>query len=179
LFTEYMNAQDPSAWPSSDIGTTITWPTAPGALSETGSGAMVTANGSTPGSISYVGVSYLSKVTAAKLSQAALKNGAGKYVTATPSSITAALASFPTPPASGSADLINTKAAAGFPITNYEYAIVNSSQTSATQAALIKNFLDWAVTTGNSSSYLSTVGFVGLPKGTLSVAQALITKVTG
>jgi phosphate transport system substrate-binding protein len=179
LLTEYMNAQAPGDWPSADIGTTITWPTVPGALSETGSGAMVTANGSTPGSISYVGVSYLSKVTAAKLSQAALENGDGKYVTASLSSIAAALASFPTPSASGSADLINTKAAAGFPITNYEYAIVNKSQTSATQAALIQNFLTWAVTDGNSSSYLAKVGFVALPSGTLSVSKGLIGSISG
>jgi phosphate transport system substrate-binding protein len=179
LLTEYLNAQAPSDWPAADIGTTITWPSVPGALSETGSGAMVTASGSTPGSIAYVGVSYLSKVTAAKLSQAALENGAGKYVTATPTSIAAALASFPAPPASGNADLINTKAAGGFPITNYEYAVVNKTQTSTTQADLIKNFLYWAVTSGNSSSYLSTVGFVSLPKGTLAVAKALILQISG
>jgi phosphate transport system substrate-binding protein len=179
LLTQYMNAQAPGDWPSTDIGTTITWPSVSGALSETGSGAMVTANGSTPGSIAYVGVSYLSKVTAAKLSQAALENAAGKYVTATPSSIAAALASFPTPPASGNADLINTKAPGGFPITNYEYAVVNKTQNSTTQAALIQNFLAWAITTGNSSSYLSQVGFVSLPKGTTGVAKSLISQISG
>jgi phosphate transport system substrate-binding protein len=179
LLTEYLNAQDPSAWPSTDIGTTITWPTVAGQLSETGSGGMVTANGATAGSIAYVGVSYLSKVTAAKLSQAALENGAGKYVTATPSSIAAALASFPIPPASGSANLINTKAPKGFPITNYEYAAVSTGQSSATQADLIKNFLYWAVTRGNSSSYLSQVGFVALPAGTLAVAEKLIASISG
>jgi phosphate transport system substrate-binding protein len=179
ILTQYLNAQDPSGWPAADIGTSITWPSVPGALAETGSGAMVTANGSTPGSIAYVGVSYLSKVTAAKLSQAALKNGAGKYVTATPASLSAALASFPTPPASGSETLINTTAAAGFPITNYEYAIVNKTQTSTTQAALIQNFLTWAVTTGNSSTYLGPVGFVPLPKATLAIAKSLISQISG
>ncbi len=41
VFTSYLSAQDPSAWPSSNIGTTITWPSAPGALAETGSGGML------------------------------------------------------------------------------------------------------------------------------------------
>ena len=41
LFTSYLNAQDPSGWTGSNVGTTVTWPTVPGATAETGSGGMV------------------------------------------------------------------------------------------------------------------------------------------
>jgi phosphate transport system substrate-binding protein len=179
LFAQYLNAQDPADWPSGLISSTPTWPSVPGSLAETGSGAMVSTAGSTPGSIAYVGVSYASQIAAAKLSAAALANAAGKYTTATPAALTAAVSSFPAAPANGSESLINTKAAAGYPISGYEYAIVNTSQSSTTQADILQNFLYWALTTGSSSSYLGKVGFVPLPKATFDVALNLITSISG
>jgi phosphate transport system substrate-binding protein len=179
LFAQYLNAQDPTDWPSTLISSTPTWPSVPGSLAETGSGAMVSGAGSTPGSIAYVGVSYASKIAAAKLSAAALANGAGKYTTATPAALTAAVDSFPTVPATGSESLIDTKAAAGYAITGFEYTVVNTTQSSTTQADLIQNFLYWALTTGSSSGYLGKVGFVPLPKATFDVAVNLITKISG
>jgi len=179
LFTSYLNAQDPSAWPSSNIGTTITWPSVPGQLAETGSGGMVSGCGSTKGCIAYIGVSYQSKTTAARLGTASLANKAGKFVQPTASTISAALASFGTPPASGAQSLINTSAAAGYPVINYEYAIVKRTQPSAAEATVVKAFLNWIVTTGNTSTYLSAVNFQPLPSGTLGVAKTLINSISG
>jgi phosphate transport system substrate-binding protein len=177
LFTSYMNAQDPSAWPSSDIGTTITWPTVPGALAETGSGGMVSGCGSTKGCIAYIGVSYESKITAAGLTWAALGNKAGKYTLPTTSTITAALASFPAAPASGAEPLINTSAAGGYPIINYEYAIVKKTQPSAAEASAVKSFLSWILSSGDTSTYLSSVNFEPLPSATQSVATSLVNSI--
>ena len=179
LFAQYLNAQDPTGWPTTLIGSQPTWPSVSGSLAETGSGAMVTGAGGKPGSIAYVGVSYASKITAAKLSVAALENGAGKYTTPTGAALTAAVDSFPAAPADGSENLINTSAAAGYAISGYEYTDVNATQSSTTQAALIQNFLYWALTTGSSSSYLGKVDFVPLPKATYDVAVNLITKISG
>jgi phosphate transport system substrate-binding protein len=183
LFTSYLAAQDPSAWPSTNVGTTITWPSAPGALAETGSGGMVTGCGSTKGCVAYIGISYLSKTTAAGLGQASLANKAGKFTQATPAAISAALASFPAAPSSGATagaeSLINTSAPTGFPIINYEYAIVKQTQPSAAEASAVKAFLSWILTTGDSTKNLSTVGFLPLPASTLSTAQSLVSSITG
>jgi phosphate transport system substrate-binding protein len=179
LFTSYLDAQDPSVWPATNVGTTITWPSVPGALAETGSGGMVTGCGSTKGCIAYIGVSYLAKITAAGLGEAELANAGGQYALPTSAAISAALSSFPTVPSSGTQALINTKATAGYPIINYEYAVINKTQSSATQAALLQNFLTWLVTTGNTSKYLSQVGFQPLPAKTLAVSKSLISSITG
>ncbi len=179
LFTSYLNAQDPSAWPSSNVDTTITWPTVPGALAETGSGGMVSGCGSTKGCIAYIGISYQTKAAAAGLSAADLANKAGSFQPANATTIAAALASFPAVPASGAESLINTSASGGYPIINYEYAIVKKTQPSAAEAAAIKAFLSWIVTTGNTSTYLGTVDFQPLPAGTLSVSQTLISSISG
>ena len=177
LFTSYLSAQDPSAWPASNVGTTITWPSAPGALAETGSGGMVTGCGSTKGCIAYIGISYQAKATAAGLASAALANKAGKYVQDTPASVGAALASFPAAPSSGAESLINTSAATGYPIINYEYAIVKKTQPSSAESKAVTAFLSWILTTGDSAKNLSTVGFVALPSATLSTAQSLVSSI--
>jgi phosphate transport system substrate-binding protein len=179
LFTSYLNAQDPSVWPSANVGTTITWPSAPGALAETGSGGMVTGCGSTKGCIAYIGISYLAKTTAANLGEASVANKAGKYTQPTTAAIQAALASFPAAPASGGEALINTSAAAGYPIINYEYAIVKKGQPSSAEATAVKAFLNWILTTGDSSKNLDTVGFLPLPSATQSVATTLVNSISG
>ena len=179
LFTSYLSAQDPSAWPASNVGTTITWPSAPGALAETGSGGMVTGCGGAKGCIAYIGISYQAKATAAGLASAALANKAGKYVQDTPASVGAALASFPAAPSSGAESLINTSAATGYPIINYEYAIVKKTQPSSAESKAVTAFLSWILTTGDSAKNLSTVGFVALPSATVSTSQSLVSSISG
>jgi phosphate transport system substrate-binding protein len=179
LFTSYLNAADPSVWSSSNIGTTITWPSVSGALAETGSGGMVSACGTTKGCIAYIGISYLTKTTAAGLGEAALGNKAGKYVQPTATSIAAALASFPPAPASGAEPLIDSSAAGGYPIINYEYAIVKKTQPSAAEATAVKAFLNWILTTGDTSTYLAAVNFAPLPSSTLATAQSLVNSISG
>jgi len=178
LFTSYLNAQDPSAWPSADVDTTVTWPSVPGSLAETGSGGML-AGCAVKGCIAYIGISYLSKATAAGLGTASLANKAGKFTQPTTAAINAALASFPAAPATGAEALINTSAAAGYPIINYEYAIVKKSQPSAAEASAVKAFLGWVLSTGDTATYLSAVGFEPLPSATLGVAKTLVSSISG
>jgi phosphate transport system substrate-binding protein len=106
-------------------------------------------------------------------------NKAGKFTQPTSAAVTAALASFPAAPASGAESLINTSAPAGYAIINYEYAIVKKTQPSAAEATAVKAFLNWIVTTGNGSTYLSTVDFEPLPSATLSVSKTLISSISG
>ena len=179
VFTSYMNAQDPSGWASANIGTTITWPSAPGALAETGSGGMLSACGTTKGCIAYLGISYLSKATAASLGTASLANKAGKFQQPTSATISAALASFPAPPASGAESLINSSAAGGYPIINYEYAIVKKSQPSKAEATAVKAFLSYVITTGQGTDFMSAVTFEPLPSNVQSIAKTLISSLSG
>ena len=78
LFTSYLNAQDPSGWSSSNVGTTVSWPSVPGAEAETGSGAMVKGCGAIKGCIAYIGISYRAQAQAAGLGEAALANKGGQ-----------------------------------------------------------------------------------------------------
>jgi len=179
LFTSYLNAQDPSAWPSSDVGTTISWPSVSGALAEEGNGGMVTGCGATKGCIAYIGISYESKTQAAGLGQALLKNGAGQFEAPTSATISAEAGALTSKtPASETLSMIDANVSGGYPIINYEYAIVNDKQTNGTVAEDIRAFLYWTVHTGQSASdYLSAVNFQPLPASVVTLTDNQIAKI--
>lgn len=180
LFTSYMNDQDPADWPTANVGTTVTWPSAAKAEAETGSGGMVTGCGSIKGCIAYIGISYLSKTEAASLGTASLLNKGGGYVQPTTSTIKAALASFSgSTPKNGAQSLIDTSAAGGYPIINYEYAVVQKKQPSAAEASALKKFLTWTITKGATSDFLTAVNFEPLPANVQNIANAQIASITG
>jgi phosphate transport system substrate-binding protein len=178
LFTSFLNAQDPSAWASSNVNTTVSWPSAPGALAETGNSGMVSGCAANKGCIAYIGISYLQKTQAAGLGEAELKNASGNYELPTATSISSAAAAFTTKtPANETISMINGPAATGYPIVNYEYAIVKTSQSNATQAEDIRAFLHWAITTGNLATYLDPVDFQPLPGSVVGQSNAQIAKI--
>ncbi|HUY51355.1 MAG TPA: phosphate ABC transporter substrate-binding protein PstS [Streptosporangiaceae bacterium] len=181
IFTSYLNAQDPSGWTSSNVGTTVTWPSVPGELGEQGNGGMVQGCGATKGCVAYIGVSYLAKTQAAGLGQAELKNGAGNFVLPVAATISAGAAGFiAKTPASETISMINGPASNGYPIINYEYAIVNTKQSDATTAENIRAFLHWAVHTGNSpTTYLNAVDFQPLPSSIQKLSDDQIAKIGG
>jgi phosphate transport system substrate-binding protein len=176
LTTSYMNAQDPGGWSSSNVGTTVSWPSVSGAEAETGSGGMVKGCAAIKGCIAYIGVSYLSETLKDGLGEASLANKGGQYSQPTGKSISAALATFSgKTPATGAQSLIN--GTAGYPIINYEYAIVKSSQPSSAQASAVKKFLMWGITSGANSKYLTPVNFEPLPSNVATIAKNLINKI--
>ncbi len=180
LFASYLNAQDPGDWATGLVGTTVTWPSTPKTAAETGSGGMVTGCQTIKGCIAYIGISYQSKTDAANLGTASLLNKGGGFAQPTPSAISAALSSFSgSTPANGAQPLINTSAATGYPIINYEYAVVQKKQPTAAEAKALKDFLTWTLTTGSTSKFLSAVNFEPLPSGVQTIAKSLIASITG
>jgi phosphate transport system substrate-binding protein len=179
LFTDFLNKQDPSDWPSSNVSTSATFKAVPGALGEQGNGGMVAGCQATKGCIAYIGVSYLAKTQAAGLGQAELKNSSGNFELPTPAAIKAAAAALTSKtPASTTLDMINGPAPDGYPIVNYEYAIVNTKQSSGVIAEDIRAFLHWDVHSGQSAStYLDAVDFQPLPSAVVQLSDNLIAKI--
>ncbi len=176
LFTSYLNAQDPSGWPASDVGMVITWPSVPGSLAQTGNSGMLSGC-KTKGCIAYIGISYQKKAAAAGLGTASLADSSGTFEAPTTSSIDSAVASFPALTASGAESLINSSS--GYPIVNYEYAIVKRIQPSAAEATAVKAFLDWIETTGDSPAFVSALGFRPMPAAATRVARTLVNTIGG
>jgi phosphate transport system substrate-binding protein len=180
LFASYLSTQD-SAWNSAiGYGTTVNWPV-PGEH-ETGNGNMVAGCAATPGCVAYVGISYLGGVVGDGLGEARLANAAGNYELPTAQAVGAALSSFVslTPP-NETISLIDGPAPDGYPVINYEYAVVSARQPSAAKASALAAFLTWLITDGNTpaTAYLDQVGFQPLPSALVTLGKQQIEEIKG
>jgi phosphate transport system substrate-binding protein len=181
LFTSYLSAGD-QAWNQAfGYGTNIAWPKGVGAVPPLpGNSGMVADCENVRGCVAYVGISYQTAAQsgAHPLGYAALQNAAGSYLTPTASAIDAAVRPFvaATPP-NESISLVNGPASAGYPIVNYEYAIVKADQANATTAEDIKAFLHWVTITGNSASFLAAFRFQPLPPVVRQLANQQIARI--
>jgi phosphate transport system substrate-binding protein len=178
LFTSYLSTQD-AAWDRvTGYGTTVAWPRVPGARAETGNTGMVAGCAATPGCVAYVGIAYLASATAGGLGYAALRNALGGYEPPDPAAIGAAVGSFTSStPVNETISMVDGPAVAGYPIVNYEYAIVSARQPSAARARDLRAFLHWAITTGNGPQYLGQVRFQPLPAPVVALSDAQIAKI--
>jgi phosphate transport system substrate-binding protein len=178
LFTSYLSAHAP-AWNSRiGYGTAVAWPAVRGAQAVEGNSEMVARCKATVGCVAYVGISYLSAALADGLGEAELANTAGRYELPTAASISAAVASFvSSTPVTETISMVNGPAADGYPIVNYEYAIVASRQPSAAKARDLKAFLHWAITRGNSPHFLKGVRFQPLPASVVTLSDQQIAEI--
>jgi phosphate transport system substrate-binding protein len=59
----------------------------------------------------------------------------------------------------------------------YSYAIGNPKQASPGPAKAVRQFLTWALTQGNSPTYLDRVHFLPLPRAIVKLSEAQIATV--
>ena len=183
LFTSYLSTGSQSApdsqWNAAiGYGTTVAWPNVPGEVPEAGSVNVLHACESTPGCVAYNGISYLSQALAASLGEAELANYAGDFTLPTAQAIQDSVASFVslTPP-NETISLIDGPSPTGYPIVNYEYAVVSTRQPTAGRASALKAFLKWLITTGNQPAYLGTHGFQPLPGALVTLGEQQIAEI--
>ena len=159
-------------------GTTVAWPTVPGEVHEAGSVNVLHACETTPGCVAYNGISYLSQALTGNLGEAELANYAGQYTLPTAQAIQDSVASFVslTPP-NETISMIDGPSPTGYPIVNYEYAVVSTRQPTAAKASALRAFLKWVITTGNQPSYLSAYGFQPLPGALVKLGEQQIAEI--
>lgn len=178
LFTQFLSDTS-SDWQSNyHYGTTISWPSNSALQGAKGNDGVVTALANNPYSLGYVGISWLDKATQKGLGYAALKNKNGKFVLPEKANIQAAVKNATGIPKDERISLIDEPGDSSYPIINFEYAIINKNQ-SATMAAAMKKFLNWAIDPngGDSSQYMTPVHFLPLPSNVSPLSQAQINQI--
>ncbi len=182
LFTSFLSDADPSGWGTKySYSTSIQFPNAPGAEGAEKNSGMLSTCEATKGCIAYIGISYLSKALSAGLGEAELENKSGNFELPTTSTITSEAAGFASQtPSTGTISMIYGPAADGYPIVNYEYAIVLAHQSSSQDAAAIQAFLAWTIDPagGSVSSYLDQVHFVPLPAQVVNISVNQLSKIS-
>ena len=184
LFTSFLSATSP-AWASGPgFGTTVPWPKVAGEGSASSNPGMVAA--CKAGCVAYVGVSANAAAQTAGLGEAMLQNKAGTYLTPTATTLAAAVtAGAASIPANLALSLIYQDGAQSYPIVNFEYAVVNTTQSSSDAALALRTFFDWTIDPngGSTATFLAKENFVGLqaavPASVLSAIQAKIASITG
>jgi phosphate transport system substrate-binding protein len=181
LFTSYLSTQYATWNTNVGYGTQVAWP--PGASSAVAvpdSVTMYQKCAATPGCVGYDGVSYLAAAQAPpySLGEAALQNGGGHFTIPTPGTIQAEVNKFiAITPANETIAMIAGPGGDGYPIVNYEYAIVSIHQPSAAQAKAIRDFLTWVVTPGKGPSYVGQVTFQPLPTDIQTLSEQQIARI--
>ena len=180
LFTSYLSTQDPSWNGDIGYGTTVSWPAAPGATGGEHTAGELAACKAHPGCVAYNGISYLTQALDDGLGDAMLANAVGNYTLPTPDAINASVQAFVsiTPP-NETISLINGPAAAGYPIVNYEYAVVSARQPDPAKARELRDFLTWVISTGNSAQFLAPVGFQPLGPTVAALDRQQICEIGG
>ncbi|HEY6470978.1 MAG TPA: phosphate ABC transporter substrate-binding protein PstS [Candidatus Dormibacteraeota bacterium] len=179
LFTSFLSATS-SAWSNGPgAGTSVTWPKVATEGSASSNPGMVAA--CKAGCIAYIGVSASAAATTAGLLEAQIENKSGAFVTPTPTTIAAAVnAGAFAIPANLALSLIYQSGAQSYPIVNFEYVAVNTTQPSADAALALRTFLAWAIDPngGSQASFLSAENFIGLKASVPpTVLNAIVAKI--
>jgi phosphate transport system substrate-binding protein len=169
-FSQYLVDAAGSAW---KLGTasTITWPST--ARAGDGGSAVAQIVKTTTGAIGYVD---FSTATAAGLSAASVKNSAGDFVAPSSASATAA-ASHVTPKANLTFSAADEPGATSYPITYQSWDLVYSVQPNATDAALLKAYLGYLLSS-SGQALLTPLNLAPLPASIDSAAVAQLSMIT-
>lgn len=182
LFTQYLSKQDPDGWGKSPgFATAVDFPAVPGASGHDGMAAVVAGCAQSPGCVAYLGTRYQAEAAQKGLSEAELANASGNYVLPDAESVEAeAVGSASQTPANQVVSLVNGPASDGYPIVNYEYAIVYSKQKDPAVAQTIQAFLHWVLTDGSGPNFLDPVHIYlrPLPDAVRALSDAQIAKIT-
>jgi phosphate transport system substrate-binding protein len=150
VFTNYLATQSEKFKETIGMGKAVSWPVGQGGKGNEGVAAAVQ---QTAGSLGYIELNY---AVANKIAFAAVQNAAGKFIKASPESVTAAsTAAAPEITGEPIAALWNRPGEATYPIAAFSYMIVYQDLAylrDPTKARALVGFLTWAATTGQDSS---------------------------
>jgi len=156
IFSDYLSAVAASLKTKLAKGKEIKWPVGLGGKGNEGVAGQVK---QTPGSIGYVELAYAKQN---KLPYANVRNAAGRYVTATIASVTAAAAGVKLP---GNTDyrvsIVNAPGKDSYPISSMTWILVYQNQLDRVKGQKLVEFLRWAYTSGEKS--VESLDYAPLP----------------
>ncbi len=191
-FTQYLSQALPKSWGSPSgvgAGYLVKWPSLPQQKSASSNAAMVSECAATPGCITYVQTALSATAAATSttsttstaaatttttlappagqtLGQVQVQNPSGTFVLPTRQSVAAETRALPnTLPGNEDISLVSTSALNGYPLSNFEFAIVSNHQSGPVRAHALRSFLAWTLDPahGGSLTLLKEFGLLALP----------------
>jgi len=146
IFTDYLSSVSPEWKQSVGKNVSVKWPA--GELGGKGSEGVAGQVKQIPGAIGYAELAYADQN---KIPYAEIKNAAGDYVSPTPDSVSAALATANIPD-DFRFSMVNPPGEKAYPIAGASWILVYQQQKNAGHGTALIEFLKWAVTKGQALS---------------------------
>jgi phosphate transport system substrate-binding protein len=170
-FTKFVAAENPQFSSTVGEGKEVKWV---GGVGGKGNDGVTAAVKQTEGSVGYVELNY---ALTNKLAFADIKNSAGKYITPSIESTTAAAADLSAVPDDFRASLVNAKGADAYPIATWTFLIVFQKQTNAAKGKTLTNLLWFATHDGQAEA--TSLSYAPLPTSVIPRVEAKIKSITG
>jgi len=159
IWTDYLSKVSPDWAQKAGKGTSVNWPVGLGGKGNEGVTATVK---QTPGAIGYVELGY---AMINKLPAGVVRNKAGKFITPSLESVTAAAAgamSAMDPHTDFRVSITNPDGDQAYPIASFTWFLLHKQYDDAAKAGALVKFVWWAETDGQSRP--SALGYAPLPK---------------
>jgi phosphate transport system substrate-binding protein len=164
IFSDYLTTVSPSWSSSLGKGKEIKWPVGLGGKGNEGVAGQVK---QTPGSIGYVELAYAKQNA---LPYANVRNAAGRFVTPSIASVTAAAASMKLPKNTDyRVSIANAPGKESYPISSMTWLLVYQNQTDKVKGTKLVDFLRWAYKNGEKSA--ASLDYAPLPSSMVSELQ--------
>ena len=167
IFTDYLGSVNPAWADTVGKGTSVRWPAGIG-LGAKGSEGVAGQVKQIPGAIGYAELAYADQN---KMPYADVKNAAGNFISPTPDSVSAALATAKIPD-DFRFSMVNPQGDKAYPIAGASWVLIYQRQKNAEHGKKLTAFLKWAVTDGQKIS--STLDYAPLPDNVQSRELELI-----
>lgn len=166
IFTDYLSKISPEWKSKVGANAAVAWPVGLGGKGNDGVEGLIK---QTPGAIGYVELFYAVKN---KMSFGNVKNAAGKFITPSFQSVTAAAASSKEMPADFRASITNASGKDAYPISSFTWLLIPSEIKDATKKKAITGFLQWMMTTGQKDC--EALAYAPLPQTVVSKEEKQI-----
>jgi len=157
IFCDYLSKVSPEYKSKVGVSTSVSWPVGVGAKGNEGVSGLVK---QTPGAIGYVELIY---ATQNKIAYGAVQNKAGKFVTASLDSVTAAAqGAAATMPDDFRVSITNADGDGAYPIASFTWILLYEKPDDRERARVMVDFMKWALADGQQ--FTGPLGYAPLPK---------------
>jgi phosphate transport system substrate-binding protein len=152
------------------VNTSVKWPVGVGGKGNEGVAGLVK---QTPGSLGYVELIYALQN---RISYGSVQNMAGKFVTASTESVTAAAAGAARQmPPDFRVSITNAPGDAAYPISSFTWLLLYENPQDKQQAKIMVDFMSWALTAGQK--FASDLGYAPLPASVIELEKKALLKI--
>lgn len=156
IFVDYLSKVSPAFKRQIGVATSVNWPAGVGAKGNEGVAGLVK---QTPGSIGYVELIYALQN---KIAYGSVQNLAGKFVKASPATVSAAASQAAAKmPRDFRVSITNAPGADSYPIASFTWLLLYEKNSDKQRAQIMTDFLKWALTEGQKSA--EPLGYAPLP----------------